>query len=60
MLAARGPNRYSRHGPSTRRTRSRAGLRGRENVRGDRLAATIEKWWPEIEGFLQFGNTNAH
>ena len=24
-----------------------------------RLAATIEKWWLEIEGFLQLGNTNA-
>src|SRR5674476_1319969 len=24
-----------------------------------RLAATIEKWWPEIEGFLELGKTNA-
>jgi|SRR5665647_87785 len=24
-----------------------------------RLAATIERWWPEIEGFLELGNTNA-
>jgi hypothetical protein len=24
-----------------------------------RLAATIERWWSEIEGFLELGNTNA-
>ena len=24
-----------------------------------RLAGTIEKWWPEIEGFHQLGTTNA-
>ena len=24
-----------------------------------RLAATIDKWWPEIEGFLALGVTNA-
>jgi hypothetical protein len=24
-----------------------------------RLAGTIEKWWPEIEGFLQLGVTTA-
>ncbi len=24
-----------------------------------RLAGTIEKWWPEIEGLLQLGVTNA-
>jgi transposase len=24
-----------------------------------RLAGTIEKWWPEIEGFLELGKTNA-
>jgi len=24
-----------------------------------RLAATIERWWPEIEGFLELGKTNA-
>ncbi len=24
-----------------------------------RLAGTIEKWWPEIEGFLEYGVTNA-
>jgi transposase len=23
-----------------------------------RLAGTIEKWWPEIEGFLELGVTN--
>lgn len=35
------------------------GLRGRGYARGARLARTIEKWWPEIEGFLELGNTNA-
>ena len=24
-----------------------------------RLASTIDKWWPEIEGFLALGVTNA-
>jgi transposase len=24
-----------------------------------RLAATVERWWPEIEGFLELGITNA-
>ena len=24
-----------------------------------RLAATVERWWPEIEGFLELGVTNA-
>ena len=24
-----------------------------------RLAATIERWWPEIEAFLRLGMTNA-
>jgi len=24
-----------------------------------RLPGTIEKWWPEIEGFLELGVTNA-
>jgi len=24
-----------------------------------RLAITVQRWWPEIEGFLQLGVTNA-
>ena len=38
----------------------RAGLRGRRHAEATRLAGTIEKWWPEIEGFLQLGNTNTN
>ena len=26
---------------------------------GARLATTVERWWPEIEGFLELGITNA-
>jgi hypothetical protein len=25
----------------------------------NRLAATIERWWPQTEGFLELGNSNA-
>jgi transposase len=59
MLAAHGPNGYSRHETSTRRTRFLQACADADMPEATRLAGTIEKWWPEIEGFLQLGNTNA-
>ena len=59
MLGAHGPNGYSRHQTSTRRTRFLAACVDADMPEATRLAGTIEKWWPEIEGFLQLGNTNA-
>jgi transposase len=59
MLAAHGPNRYSRHETSTRRTRFLQACVDADIPEATRLAGTIEKWWPEIEGFLELGVTNA-
>jgi len=59
MLADHGPNRYSRHQTSTRRTRFLQAYVDADLPETTRLAATIEKWWPEIEGFLELGRTNA-
>jgi transposase len=59
MLQAHGPNGYSRHETSTRRTRFLQACVDADMPEATRLAATIERWWPEIEGFLQLGNTNA-
>lgn len=59
MLAAHGPNGYSRAQTSTRRTRFLAACVDADMPEATRLAATIERWWPEIEGFLELGNTNA-
>jgi transposase len=59
MLQAHGPNGYSRHETSTRRTRFLAACVDADMPEATRLAATIERWWPEIEGFLELGKTNA-
>ena len=59
MLRAHGPNGYSRHETSTRRTRFLAACVDADMPEATRLAGTIEKWWPEIEGFLELGKTNA-
>ena len=59
MLAAHGPNGYSRAQTSTRRTRFLAACVDADMPKAARLAGTIEKWWPEIEGFLELGKTNA-
>jgi transposase len=45
MLAAHGPNRYSRHETSTRRTRFLAACVDADMPEATRLAGTIEKWW---------------
>jgi len=59
MLQAHGPNGYSRHETSRRRTRFLAACVDADMPEATRLAATIERWWPEIEGFLELGKTNA-
>jgi hypothetical protein len=58
MLQAHGPNGYRRHQTSTRRTRFLQACVDADMPEAIRLAATIERWWPEIEGFLELGNTN--
>ena len=59
LLAAHGPTRYSRHETAHRRTRFLAACLTADMPETTRLAATIMKWWPEIEGFLELGITNA-
>lgn len=59
LLAGHGPTRYSRHETAHRRTRFLAACATADMPETTRLAGTIEKWWPEIEGFLQLGVTNA-
>jgi len=59
MLQAHGPNGYSRHETSRRRTRFLQACVDADMPEATRLAATIERWWPEIEGFLELGKTNA-
>ena len=59
LLAAHGPSRYSRHETAHRRTRFLAACAVADMPETTRLAGTIEKWWPEIEGFLELGVTNA-
>jgi transposase len=59
LLGAHGPTRYSRHETAHRRTRFLAACAIANMPETTRLAGTIEKWWPEIEGFLQLGVTNA-
>ena len=58
MLAAHGPNGYTRDQTSIRRTRFLAACVDADMPEATRQAATIERWWPEIEGFLELGNTN--
>ncbi len=59
LLAAHGPTRYSRHETAHRRTRFLTACVTADMPETTRLAGTIEKWWPEIEGFLELGVTNA-
>jgi transposase len=59
LLAAHGPTRYGRHETAHRRTRFLAACAVADMPETTRLAGTIEKWWSEIEGFLELGVTNA-
>ena len=59
LPAAHGPTRYSRHEHAHRRTRFLAACVTANMAEATRLATTIMKWWPEIEGFLELGITNA-
>jgi transposase len=59
LLQAHGPTRYSRHETAHRRTRFLAACAVADMPETTRLATTIERWWPEIEGFLKLGITNA-
>ena len=59
LLDAHGPTRYSRHETAHRRTRFLTACVVADMPETTRLAGTIEKWWPEIEGFLELGVTNA-
>jgi transposase len=59
LLQAHGPTRYSRHETAHRLTRFLAAVAVADMPETTRLAATIERWWPEIEGFLGLGVTNA-
>ena len=59
LLAGNGPTRYSRHATAHRRTRFLTACLDADTPETTRLAATIERWWPQIEGFLELGVTNA-
>jgi transposase len=59
LLAAHGPTRYSRHETAHRLTRFLTACVTADMPETTRLAGTIERWWPEIEGFLELGVTNA-
>ena len=59
MLQAHGPTRYSRHETAHRRTRFLAACATANMPETTRLATTVETWWPQIEGFLELGITNA-
>jgi transposase len=59
LLAGNGPTRYSRHATAHRRTRFLTACVTADTPETTRLAATIERWWPQIEGFLALGVTNA-
>ncbi|MBC7633543.1 transposase, partial [Aeromicrobium sp.] len=59
LLAGHGPTRYSRHETAHRRTRFLTACVTADLPEATRLAGTIERWWPEIEAFLQLGGTNA-
>ena len=50
MLGVHGPNGYTRHQTSTYRTRFLAACVDADMPEATRLAGTIQKWWPEIEG----------
>ena len=59
LLAAHGTTRYSRHETAHRRTRFLAACADAGLEETTRLVTTIERWWPEIEGFPELGVTNA-
>ena len=59
LLGAHGPTRYSRHETAHRRTRFLSACATANMPETTRLAGTVEKWWPEIEAFLELGVTNA-
>ena len=59
LLQAHGPTRYSRHQTAHRLTRFLSACAVADMPETTRLATTIERWWPEIEGFLELGVTNA-
>ena len=59
LLQAHGPTRYSRHETAHRLTRFLSAVAVADMPETTRLATTIERWWPEIEGFLELGVTNA-
>jgi transposase len=59
LLAAHGPTRYSRAETSHRLTRFLTACAAADMPETTRLATTVERWWPAIEGFLQLGVTNA-
>ena len=59
LLAAHGPTRYSRSETSHRLHRFLAACADADMPETTRLATTVERWWPAIEGFLQLGVTNA-
>lgn len=59
ILAAHGPARRSRHETAHVLTRFSTACADAGTDETARLASTIERWWPEIEGFLELGITNA-
>lgn len=59
LLAAHGPTRYSRHQTAHLLTRFLTACADAGTDETARLASTVERWWPEIEGFLELGITNA-
>ena len=59
LLAGNGPSRYCRADTSHWRTAFLAACVDADMPETTRLAATVQRWWPQIEGFLQLGVTNA-
>ena len=59
LLAGNGPSRYCRADTAHRRTAFLAACVDADMPETTRLAATVQRWWPQIEGFLQLGVTNA-
>ena len=59
LLQAHGPTRYSRHQTAHRLHRFLDACVVADMPETTRLAATVERWWPEIEAFLRLGVTNA-
>ena len=59
LLAGYGPTVFSRSMTAHRMTRFLTACVDADMPETTRLAATVETWWPQIEGFLQLGVTNA-